>query len=57
MTREQYAQKALRNGMTRARKHLLAGNVVQAVRTIEAATATAVRWLSGTHPQQAKAVA
>jgi hypothetical protein len=50
-TREDRASRALRNGITRARKHIAAGNLDQAMNTLAGASQTARAWLMGTHSQ------
>ena len=50
-SKEVMAKKALRNGITRTRNHLLAGNIPKALAALDAASATARRWETGTHAE------
>jgi hypothetical protein len=48
-TREDRATRALRNAMSRAKKHLANGKVGAARRALRNGEATAESWISGTH--------
>lgn len=49
LTNQEWAARALRNGMTRAQKYLAKGEVEKAAATLLKAEGTAYRWL---HPEE-----
>lgn len=49
LTNEEWAARALRNGITRANKYLADGNVEKAAATLLKAEGTAYQWL---HPEE-----
>lgn len=58
MTNQQWAARALRVAMTRAEKHLVAGDQVAAMETLERGIETSNKWLcaeEGTDPTSAAA--
>jgi len=55
MNKQQFATKSLRNATTRATKHLLKGDVEQAIKTLRDGCTTAESWMKGTHSQSHKA--
>lgn len=54
-TAAQRATTALRNGRSRAKKHIAAEDYEAGARTLFSAMRTAERWLDGTHPQMDRA--
>jgi len=50
-TRQERANRALKNAMSRASKHLAKDDVPRAKQALASGMHTANQWLDGTHPQ------